>query len=174
MRISRLLPTWIVLTSALVGLSSIATEARAEPSEEPAPFAVNDLPSTQRLSPVNRPLLITSAVLFAGTWGTSIGFAYGSERNEDQKYLYYPVAGPWLDLGNRTCEARPCTNEDLNKALLIADGIGQGLGMLGIITSLFLPEKSTRRWLIGNEERGVMGVPMRVGTGYGLGAVGRF
>ncbi|WP_394822227.1 hypothetical protein [Pendulispora albinea] len=140
----------------------------------PSPFAVKDLPSTEKVSPVNRPLLITGAVVLAGTWGTSIGFAYGSKRKEDQDYLYYPVAGPWLDLAHRDCDARPCSNEDVNKALLIADGIGQGLGALAIVTSLFLPEKKTKNWYLIGSEKSVIGGPMRVGTGYGLGALGRF
>ena len=143
----------------------------------PSPFAARDLPTTEKVSPVNRPLLITGTLVLAGTWGTSIGFAYGSNRAEDQKYLYYPVAGPWLDLGNRDCNARSCNHEDLNKGLLIADGIGQGLGVLAIFTSLFLPEKTTKRWfLVGSaqSDKSVLASPMRVGSGYGLGALGRF
>jgi len=184
-----------ISTSALACFSLVATTALAQaPSAQPdstpppgatgptsavvesgqSPFAVRDLPTTEKVSPVNRPLLITSTVLLAGTWGTSIGFAYGSKRDEDQKYLYYPVAGPWLDLAHRDCDARPCSNEDINKALLIADGVGQGLAVLGILTSLFIPERTTRRWYLIGSDRSVVGGPMRVGTGYGVGALGRF
>lgn len=169
----------LTLASASFAQSSPSAAPKDDPalealfSEGTSPATARDLPSTETSSIVNRPLLITSTLLFAGTWGTSIGFAYFSDRPEDQKYLYYPVAGPWLDYANRDCAARPCTNEGLNKALLIADGIGQGLGALGMVTSFFIPEKTTRHWhLIGADI--IHAGPTRVGTGYGIGAMGRF
>ncbi len=178
---SRLLTKRCLAIGALAfGSSLAATASAADPptafdnSNGPAPFAVRDLPSTEKVSVVNRPLLLTGAVVLAGTYGTSIGFAYYSDRNEDQKYLYYPLAGPWLDLDHRDCNARPCSNENLNKGLLIADGIGQGLGLVAIVTSFFLPERKTKRWYMIGDGKSVLGGPMRVGTGYGLGALGRF
>ncbi len=93
---------------------------------------------------------------------------------EDDKKLVYPVAGPWMDLANRDCVNNNCSNEDLNKALLIADGVVQGIGALGVLMSFVLPEKTTRRWyLIGQD--GTHVTPMKMGyAGFGLGAVGRF
>jgi len=164
----------LAFVSAVAGTASAADPPTAPDGSGPAPFAVRDLPSTEKVSVVNRPLLLTGTLVLAGTYGTSIGFAYYSNRAEDQKYLYYPLAGPWLDLGNRDCNARPCNNENLNKGLLIADGIGQGLGVVAIVTSLFLPERKTRRWYMIGDGRSVLGGPMRVGTGYGLGAIGQF
>jgi hypothetical protein len=78
-----------------------------------------------------------------------------------------------MDYANRDCVSRPCNNETGNKALLILDGVGQGLGALSILTSLFIPEKSTSHWLLLGNEKFTTG-PTMVGTGYGLGAVGRF
>jgi hypothetical protein len=59
------------------------------------------------------------------------------------------------------------------KALLVADGIAQGLGALMLVSSFFIPEKKTSHWyLIGSNDLRV--APSNVGTGYGLGAMGRF
>ena len=138
-----------------------------------SPTSTLDLPVTETSSPVNRPLLTTSLLVLGGTYGASAIAGYASSRPEDQKNLYYPVAGPWMDLAKRDCNSRPCNNESLNKVLLVADGIGQGLAALGVVSSFFLPEKSTRHWfLLGNAD--VQWAPSSVGTGYGLAAAGRF
>jgi hypothetical protein len=67
-----------------------------------------------------------------------------------------------------------CPHQNTFKALLIGDGILQGLGALGILTSLVVPEKTTRHWyLIGAE--GTHVGPTVVGrSGYGVGAYGSF
>jgi hypothetical protein len=158
-----------------------ATAAPADPGDSttsiqptgPLPSSSLDLPTTETSSPVNRPLLVTSVLVLGGTYGASAIAGFMSSRPEDQHNLYYPVAGPWMDLANRDCASRPCNNEPLNKVLLIADGVGQGLAAIGVVSSFFLPEKTTRHWyLLGNSE--VRWAPTSVGTGYGLAAVGRF
>lgn len=112
-------------------------------------------------------------MVLGGSYAASAIVAGTSDRPEDDK-LYYPVVGPWMDLADRDCSARPCDNKTLDTALLIAAGVGQGLGALAVVTSLFVPEKVTRNWyLIGNSEWRV--TPANVGRdGYGLGASGRF
>jgi hypothetical protein len=148
------------------------TSADVEATPPPPP-TVRELPSTETKSPVNRALLASGTLLLGGTYATSAIVAFSSSRPEDQKYLYIPVAGPWMNLEKRDTAARPSVNERANKALLALDGIGQGLGALMMISSLFIPERTTRHWyLIGNED--VHGGPIAVGTGYGLGAAGRF
>ena len=111
---------------------------------------VIDTESTKRLLP-NRPLLITGAVLLAGSYGASAVVAATSDRSSDDK-LYYPVAGPWMDLHRRDCNIDACSNKTLDRVLLIGDGIVQGVGALGVLLSLVIPEKATHHWyLIGNE-----------------------
>jgi len=149
-----------------------STEAN-DSAPAPTPMSTLDLPVTETSSPINRPLMTTSLIVLGGSYGASAIVAYASSRPEDQKNLYYPVAGPWMDLANRDCNSRPCNNETLNKVLLIADGAGQGLAALGVLSSFFLPEKSTRHWyLLGNND--VHWAPSSVGSGYGLAAAGRF
>lgn len=140
----------------------------------PATFAqepVIDAETTRKSVP-NRPLLVTGFLLLAASYAPAAIIAASSDREADDK-LYYPVAGPWLDLNHRGCAANPCDNNDLNRGLLVADGIVQGAGALGILLSLVVPERTTRHWyLIGNRE--VLVAPAVSGSQLGLHAVGRF
>jgi hypothetical protein len=138
-----------------------------------APSPAPDAPAT--VSPINRPLLATSLVLLGGTYLASAVDGATSGRDADRSNLLYPVVGPWMDYANRDCgtPGKCNANEGGYKALLVLGGIGQGLGALGALTSLFLPEKTTRRWyFIGNDT--LQAAPSPVGTGYGLVGVGRF
>ena len=137
-----------------------------------------DLPAPEGTTtqfPINRPLLLTGTVVFGGTYLASGIDSLASGRQADRNNLGIPIAGPWMDYANRGCSTPgQCNaNETGYKALLVLGGIGQGLGALAMVTSLFLPEKTTRSWyLIGNDS--VHAAPAAVGTGYGLGAVGSF
>jgi hypothetical protein len=131
-----------------------------------------DVPATQK-SFLNRPVLLTStAVLLAGYVPAAVAGGL-SDRDED-KNLYIPVAGPWLDLGQRSCSPQqPCGNEDQNKALIIGSGIVQGIGALGVISSFFIPE--VRQTKVVAQKASVTVVPARFGTaGYGMSALGKF
>ncbi len=132
-----------------------------------------DVPVTETKSPINRPLLLTSTLVFGGTYAASAVVSITSDRPSDKSNLAIPVVGPWLDLANRDTDNRPSNNEGLNKALLIADGVAQGLGAIGMVASFFIPEKTVRHfYVLGNEKLHV--APTRVGTGYGLGGGGTF
>jgi hypothetical protein len=130
-----------------------------------------DSTTTSRTLP-NRPLIITGAIVLGGSYGASAIVAATSEREADQK-LYYPVVGPWMDLADRGCDANPCSRNTLNQALLIGDGVLQGLGAVSILLSVMIPETKTRHWyLIGNQE---LVVAPQVGNRLtGLVAAGRF
>lgn len=134
----------------------------------------SDLPAPSTRSWVNRPLLVTSSILLVGAYVPMAAVAFTSDRPADQTNLYYPVVGPWMNLADRQCDIRACNNETLNKFLLIADGIGQGIGAIGVVTSFFLPGKTTRHWYLIGDDRTHLG-PTRLGLGgYGLGAAGTF
>lgn len=122
----------------------------------------SDLPAPDTRSWVNRPLLITSSIILVASYVPMASIAYTSDRPADQTNLYYPIVGPWMNLADRQCDVRPCNNETLNKVLLVADGIGQGLGAIGVVTSFFLPGKTTRNWYLIGGDRVHVG-PTRVG-----------
>ena len=125
------------------------------------------------VSPINRPLLGAGLVLFGGPYIASVIVAAESDRPADRNHLAIPVVGPWLDLANRGTDVRPANNESGNQALLILDGIGQGLGALAIVTSMFIPEKSTQHWYVIGDRR-FHAMPTTIGTGYGLLGAGAF
>jgi hypothetical protein len=96
-----------------------------------------------------------------------------SDRDADEK-LFIPVVGPWLDLQHRGCSTNPCTsNKTLYKALLVGDGILQGVGAVGMLLSLVIPQDTERHWyLIGDEDLVV--APQFGNATLGVGAAGRF
>jgi hypothetical protein len=159
--------TTVIVPPPAVGTTT-TTAATMTP---PAPMA--DVPVTETKSPINRPLLLTGALVLGGTYGASAIISGTSGRPSDKSHLAVPMVGPWLDLANRDTDVRPSRNEGLNKALLIADGVGQGLGAIALISAFFVPEKTVRHfYVLGNEKIHV--APTRVGTGYGLGGGGTF
>ncbi len=134
----------------------------------------SDLPAPDTTSWVNRPLLVTGAIVLVASYVPAASVAFTSDRPADQTNLYYPVVGPWMNLADRQCGDRPCDNEGLTKTLLVADGIAQGLGALAVVSSLFLPGKTTRHWYLIGDDKTHAG-PTRVGVaGYGFGASGTF
>jgi hypothetical protein len=157
-----------VTTSA--STSASATGGAQASSDLPAPEA-----QTTTKSYINRPVLVTSLLFLGGTYLASAVDGATSGRDADRSNLFFPVVGPWMDYANRDCSVpQKCNaNEGGYKALLVLDGIGQGLGAIGVITSFFIPEKTTRNWyLIGDSQ--FHAAPSPVGTGYGLGAAGAF
>jgi hypothetical protein len=135
------------------------------------PSRIIDAPTTERSLP-NAPLLVTGVVVLGASYGASALVAATTER-ESADQLYYPVAGPWLALDKRDCDAEPCDNETLDTTLLIGSGVLQGLGALGVLMSLVVPQSTTQHWyLIGNND--VVVAPVVNPTNAGLTAIGRF
>jgi hypothetical protein len=155
--------------------TTTTTQAAVDTTVAPAPLPrPPESGGSESTTYVNRPLLVTGLVLFGGTYAASAGVAAESARPSDKPNLYYPIVGPWLDLAQRNCTATsPCSGEAGNKALLVLDGVGQGVGVIGIITSFFVPEKKSRHWFfIGNEK--LHATPSTIGSGYGATASGTF
>lgn len=121
------------------------------------------------------------ALLHAGVWTLGLSYvpalvvAIESSEAAD-KNLYVPVAGPWIDLAARDCPT--CEHETANKALLVTDGIFQGIGALQIVGSLLFVE--TRSVALDNKPRVAKLPPLQVAParladgGYGLAARGNF
>jgi hypothetical protein len=140
----------------------------------PPPVPATESGGGETTTYINRPLLVTGLFLFGASYVPAIAIAAESSRPADRPNLYIPVAGPWIDYGQRGCTTQlPCSNESGNKALLVVDGVTQGVGALAMVTSLFIPEKKSRHWFfIGNDT--VHATPTMIGGGYGLAAAGKF
>lgn len=149
-----------------------STPLRSEGRNSGSYEAPSDLPAPESRSWINKPLLITGASLLVTGYVPALIISQTSDRPSDQDHLRYPVVGPWMSLSDRGCDERACSDENTNKALLIADGVVQGVGALGVVLSLLLPGKTTQNWyLIGDTHVGPMYVSRSV---YGLGAAGSF
>ncbi len=179
----RAVPTLVVTaltTAATIASGGVASaqgtttsDATAAPAAMPAMQDVV-IPVRETRPGPNVPMLLTGTVLFGGTYGASAIGAWQSIRNDDQK-LYYPVVGPWMDLANRDCGPNPCSDETLNKTLLIADGIGQGVGALLMVSSLFVPNGKRFLMFSAKNDTTLTVTPSRMASGgYGMAAVGTF
>jgi hypothetical protein len=76
-------------------------------------------------------------ITFGFAYDDSIWVAIQSGRSADHR-LFIPVVGPWLDLGQRDCSSQPCHDEGVSTALLMIDGVAQGVGFAMIAASFFL------------------------------------
>ncbi len=117
-----------------------------------------DVGTTGETAP-NQALITSGVVLLGATYASSLVVAAATSDYEPDRKLYIPVAGPWLDLGERKGEcgrgdAPSCDNEDLYQVLLVADGIGQGIGALQILGGFVFPVHHTTvttteaRWVL--------------------------
>ena len=125
----------------------------------------------------NQAMLTSGAFALGAPYIASIIVAAESNHPGD-KNLYVPVAGPWMDLGDRHCGfGNQCGHEGVYKGLLIADGIFQGIGALNIAGAFLFPETVTVTQAAKRSRPLTTGVhvsPASVGSGYGLAAVGAF
>lgn len=127
-------------------------------------------------------------LLRSGVWTLGLSYvpalvvAIESPVPED-RFLYVPVAGPWLDLSQRDCST--CQHETMNKVLLVTDGIIQGIGSLEIVGSLLFIERTSvtaagtepadkgHKHARGSDFR-LRFAPRKMAGGYGLAAIGTF
>jgi hypothetical protein len=125
----------------------------------------------------NRALLSTGTGIFVLSYGASVVAGAVSDREEDKR-LFIPVVGPWMDLAQRDCSGSACGgNEDLARAMIVTSGIAQGAGVLLALSSLIVPESTsvTERTTTAKAVKPkVTFSPVSYSAGAGVGAVGRF
>lgn len=136
--------------------------------------AAADPTSDGRVTQPDSRLLKTGALTLGLSYAPAAAVAAASPRPVD-RFLYAPVAGPWLNLDQRRCEN--CKNEGLNKALLIGDGIIQGVGAVEIVASFLFLETTfvtAKKPPLGQQPMRLELTPVRMAGGYGLRATGTF
>jgi hypothetical protein len=135
-------------------------------------------PGAERVPPPNMPMLITGGVLFAGAYIPS-AFVAAYSSNDDDKALWAPVVGPWIDIATRDCGAS-CSNADTwNMIGLAASGVAQAGGLVLALASFAVPQKSgaTAAATAPTKQAAapkIQVTPMSFRAGAGIGAVGRF
>ena len=115
----------------------------------------------------NVPLLSTGSALLAASYLPAVVGAAVSDRKGDDN-MYIPVAGPWMTLARGDDESRG------QKALLVADGVLQGLGGLAMLGSLIIPEDRTRTWRLFGQSASLKIAPQMAWHSVGVGAHARF
>jgi len=177
------------LTVALAALGLAAcwsTAARADdddydstvvPAERVAPAEPR---SYERDEYRPNPYMLQSGIIIFGiSYGASAVVAAESDRDSDQA-LWIPVAGPWMDLAQRSdqcpqgqTDAPGCRNEDANKVMLVVSGVFQAIGALDIVAAFLFPPTAAERTAANTKPR-LAFAPFTTGTSYGLGAAGTF
>jgi hypothetical protein len=118
--------------------------------------------------------LFTSGLITTGlSYTPALVVAVNSDRSED-KFLYAPFVGPWLDLATRD------DDDKLSNTLLVVDGVFQTIGALQLIASLMFINTG-HHGVAATADASDSGIdlasvaPARLSAdGYGLLAVGRF
>lgn len=124
----------------------------------------------------NRPMAIIGSALFLGSYGASVIVGAASGNDSDKK-LFIPVAGPWIDMGDRRCGFGQCgATSDFENSLLVASGVAQAAGIGLAVASLFVPNSSNESRVAKTPPKPELHVlPTSVGRAApGIGAVGTF
>lgn len=116
--------------------------------------------------------LLHSGLITTGlSYTPALVVAVNSDRSED-KYLYAPFVGPWLDLAARDDDSK------LNRTLLVVDGVFQTIGAIQLIASFMYMDSGSNDVASSDDDSIVSQTavaPARLAEdGYGLVAVGRF
>jgi hypothetical protein len=154
----------LILASALASAWTLATPSAGAQSHE-----------TVTSTGPNRALLHNGILTFTVPYAVSVVVAATSDRSED-KHLYIPVAGPWMDFANRGgcghAGEPSCDKETAYKVLLVGNGILQGIGALEVVGSFLFPETRT---VSAKTERRFLVTPYYAGNGgVGVSAFTRF
>jgi hypothetical protein len=90
----------------------------------------------------NAPVFASGALVFAVSYGASVITAATTDNDRGNHRLYVPVVGPWLALNDRgSCDITraACDHETTAKVLLIADGVFQAAGIVGMLDGILQP-----------------------------------
>jgi hypothetical protein len=173
---SALAGTCTILAAGVWSARASAQETTTVATTTPAPVQSE---TTQEQTIPSRMILGSGIFTFGVSYGAGVVVAATSSRPEDH-HLYVPLAGPWIDLGDRgACgglTGRSCDTETTYKVLLAVDGVFQALGALAIIDAFLTPETHTvtRTASAAQDKPRVRVAPGGIGTGYGMVAVGSF
>jgi hypothetical protein len=107
--------------------------------------------------------VIAGSLMFGITYGLQVLVASAVDFEDDSEWLLVPVVGSWVFM-NRTCE-----DSDDGCSFLVLHGITQAAGAALLVYGLAARHKRYVR-----DEVGVKVSPVRMGSGYGFSAVGRF
>jgi hypothetical protein len=160
--------TRLVLLGALLAPALASAQPAPADPEAPAPTVIVSPPPPPARAPVvvvppqpeyrevydsySASRFAAGAAVFALSYGASVITAATTDNDRGNNRLYVPVVGPWLALNERgDCDIlrSSCDHETTAKVLLIADGVFQAAGVIGMLDGLLRP--STHRVLVTNK-----------------------
>ncbi len=120
----------VLLTSAVIALVAVAADVHAEDTVVRREVTVS--PSSA--------LVATGTILLALGYGVAAVTAASTTYDKD-RFLFIPLAGPWIDLG-----LRPPSTSDENWARfgLVVDGVAQLAGLVLVVTGLVMRARAPR------------------------------
>lgn len=127
----------------------------------------------------NPAMLSSGLVTFGLMYGAAVIVASESSLDSDH-HMYVPIAGPWMALSGRGgCgdgSGRTCDAQTTNEVLIIADGIGQALGVIMIVKAFINPDdRGGGRMATLDAKPTLHLTPASMGAGaYGMVAFGTF
>jgi hypothetical protein len=137
-------PHAIVLSALLIPVNVFADP----PAPTQVPVVVNPPPPPAQpeyrevTDSYNATMFMTGALVFAASYGASVIVAASSDGDRGNDRLYVPVVGPWLawnDRGSCDITKSKCDHETTAKVLLVADGVFQAAGIIGMIDGILQP-----------------------------------
>lgn len=167
-----------VLSMSTAALAGDTTNIIQAPPPAPQPTVVAAPTSEQAAGYTgpNIPMITTGIATFGLAYIPAVIVAGESTQSADRN-LYIPLAGPWIDIANRppcgNIGGPECTTETTDKVLIGVDGVFQGIGAVMTVFGFLTPEHHDVVTTEAKDDKPSIRVsPTRVGTGYGLGAVG--
>ena len=122
-------------------------------------------------------LVISGAIVFGIPYVLGLSIASGADFDNQSAWLAVPVLGPWITLGAREhdCTVDPddstCDVDNAGmRTLYVLDGLIQATGAALFIAGM----ASSRKRLVRQDVAQITVTPAKIGSGYGLGAFGRF
>jgi hypothetical protein len=160
-------PATTSTTTSTTTTTAADTEAIMPPTVPPTRESVTVY---ERQRP-NRPLLITGGLLLVATYGTTAAIV-GANGEKPDRDLYIPVAGPWINVADRSCTG-DCGDHKRDTVLIVGSGVLQGVGALMVISSFLIPEKVAKAQITAGPVK-MQVAPTGNRGGGGIGAFGTF
>ena len=154
-------------------------------SDDAAPSAAVSSPSVGRThaeratknSEAGAGLVLSGLITFGFAYVPSVMIAGEGNVTADRR-LFVPIAGPWLDMHDRpACGpiGPSCDSESVNQALLVVDGVLQGLAVVEVLAGLATLAQDDSSEAVKPKNTGLHVTPAQFGAGgYGLATFGSF
>jgi hypothetical protein len=164
-----------------MAIPTLPATARADEATAARPVVATPVVMERTTSEATRPsmTMVGSGVFIFGLSYLPALVVGATSGLDSDRTLFVPIAGPWIDLGQRPgCSpATRCNTENTNKVLLVTDGAFQAAGALTVAGGFLTTAHET------TSVRSVGAVPTvptlrlspaQLGSGYGMVAAGVF